>query len=240
MAAEDARPSGGDGAHAQADADADADGIPREEERLLARVRGSLAAQTAPTAPTAGGKAAAATARYDQELVALRDEIAEARLEDVAALVAQMERLQGVSLRRAEAQAILVDPASPYFGHLRLREEVPGRAPVERDVFIGRATYVDPASRVNIVDWRHAPVSQLYYRYEEGADYEERFGERDVSGEIEARRTLTIEHGALLRIAAPQGLWTRAAAGRAWRREDNAPAALAGGEGAATRPRSRR
>ena len=31
---------------------------------------------------------------YDQELVSLRDQIAEARLEDVPALIAQMERLQ--------------------------------------------------------------------------------------------------------------------------------------------------
>src|SRR5206468_12928325 len=137
-------------AHAGPDAGEDADeqagAIPREEERLLERVHASLAAQAearAPARPGATPAAAAASARYDEELVALRDEMAEARLEDVAALVAQMERLQGVSLRRAEAQAILVDPASPYFGHLRLREEVPGRAPVERDVFIGRATYVD-------------------------------------------------------------------------------------------------
>ncbi|HET6282208.1 MAG TPA: DNA helicase UvrD, partial [Polyangia bacterium] len=145
--------------------------IPDEEERLLDRVLKSLSGR---------GSAGTAAPRYDQELVALRDEIGEARLEDVPALIAQMERLQGVSLRRAEAQGVLVDPGSPYFGHLRLREEVPGRGAGERDIFIGRATFVDPAARVNIVDWRHAPVSQLYYRYVEGSDYEERFGERDV------------------------------------------------------------
>ena len=55
-------------------------------------------------------------------MVALRDEIGEARLEDVPALVAQMERLQGVSATRGDLQTFLVDPASPYFGHLRLRE----------------------------------------------------------------------------------------------------------------------
>ena len=121
-------------------------------------------------------------------MVALRDEIGEARLEDVPALVAQMERLQGVSLTRADLQTMLVDPASPYFGHLRLREEVRGRGAVERDVLIGRATFVDAAARINIVDWRHAPVSQLFYRYAEGSDYEERFGDRDVEGEIVARR----------------------------------------------------
>ncbi len=159
-------------------------------------------------------------------MIALRDEIGEARLEDVPALVAQMERLQNVSLTRGDLQTILVDPAAPYFGHLRLREQVRGRGPVERDVFIGRATFVDAAARVNVVDWRHAPVSQLFYRYAEGSDYEERFGDRDVEGEIVARRTLTIEGGVLRRVACPQGVWARGANG-SWERTD-VPDARAG------------
>ena len=208
--------------------------IPDEEERLLDRVLASLSGRA-----SAGSQAP----QYDQELVALRDEIGEARLEDVPALIAQMERLQGVSLRRAEAQGVLVDPGAPYFGHLRLREQVSGRGAVERDVFIGRATFVDPAARVNIVDWRHAPISQLYYRYPEGSDYEERFGERDVQGEILARRTVTIEHGALHRIDCPQGIWTRRArteeSPAVWDREDPTPTELAGGEGSAVRATAR-
>src|SRR4029079_18324292 len=143
-------------------------------------------------------------------MMALRDEIGEARLEDVPALVAQMERVQGVSATRGDLQTFLVDPASPYFGHLRLRERIPGRGEIERDVLVGRATFVDAAARVNIVDWRHAPVSQIFYRYSEGSDYEERFGDRDVEGDVIARRTLTIENGVLLRVACPQGVWGRA------------------------------
>src|SRR5688572_29701871 len=154
-----------------------------EEEGVLSRVRQSLAARRLP--------AKAQGSRYDADLVSLRDEIGEAHLEDVAALVAQMERLQGVSLRRAEAQGMLVDPAQPYFGHLRLRE-TDGERARERDVLIGRATFVDAEHKVSIVDWRHAPVSGLYYRYPEGADYEEELGEREVEGEILVRRTLTI------------------------------------------------
>ncbi len=210
--------------------------IPAEEEQLLSRVRRSLAAEVPPT-PTVGDHAtpvatetkpraldraaAGAPRQYADAMVALRDEIGEARLEDVPQLVAQMERLQGVALTRAQLQTILVDLASPYFGHLRLREQIPGRGEIEKDVFIGRATYVDPKSRINIVDWRNAPVSQLYYRYGEGSDYEERFGDRDVEGEVIVRRTLTIEDGILHRIAAPQGIWIKrrasgaGAAGRA-------------------------
>ena len=89
--------------------------IPAEEEKLLARVLRSLAdhALSSPR-PIASGRGAAAAkgpgvkprARYDEELLALRDEISEARLEDVPQLVAQMERLQQVSLTRADLQTI--------------------------------------------------------------------------------------------------------------------------------------
>jgi DNA helicase-2/ATP-dependent DNA helicase PcrA len=221
------------------------DEIPREEERLLERVLESLSAHVAAlprpgAAPGAASREAAAAARraYDEELVSLRDEIGEARLEDVPALVAQMERLQMVGMTRADLQTMLVDPASPYFGHLRLREEVAGRGAVERDVFIGRATYVDAKSRVNIVDWRHAPVSQLFYRYAEGSDYEETFGEREVEGEVVARRVLTIEAGVLVRVASPQGVWVREspARGAPWVARDVPVHALAGGEQTGARP----
>lgn len=208
--------------------DRDRDRIPAEEEALLERVRASLRERRLPLR--------AEIARYDADLVSLRDEIGEARLEDVAALWAQMERLQGVSHRRAMAHGILVDPDQPYFGHLRLRE-VDGETERvrEKDVCIGRATFVDAENRVAIVDWRHAPVSQIYYRYGEGGDYEERLGDRDVEGEIVVRRTVTIEGGRLQRIAAPQGVFVRQ--GEGWVVGEVAEAALAGGEGTATRPR---
>jgi hypothetical protein len=224
-------------------------GIPAEEQAAFERVCASLDAAAAATAidRRRAGRGVGPDGRprrFDDELVALRDEIGEARLEDVPALVAQMERLQEVSLTRAELQTVLIDRQSPYFGHLRLQERVAGRGVVERDVFIGRATFTDPKARVHIVDWRHAPVSQLYYRYSEGSDYEEKFGEREVEGDVLVRRTLTIQEGALLRIASPQGIWIKrpgAAAGSQpspaiWERIDVPVHALEGGQGTATRP----
>ena len=60
--------------------------IPAEEEALLARVRQSLARRARPQTPGAGktdADARSAPLGYDDRLVALRDEIGEARLEDV-------------------------------------------------------------------------------------------------------------------------------------------------------------
>jgi DNA helicase II / ATP-dependent DNA helicase PcrA len=151
------------------------DVIPREEQALLERVIAHLAT-VRPAKP-------APTEDYQSQLVSLRDQIAASRLEDVPALVQQMERIAGIAARRAEVSVEPVDPRAPYFGHLRLRE----KGKPDRDVLIGRTTHVDAKAGVRIVDWRHAPVSQLYYRYEEGTEYEETFGEREVEGKVLAR-----------------------------------------------------
>lgn len=202
--------------------DSEAEAVVRDEEQLLAKVKAHLAT-VRPSRPPP-------TADYQEQLLVLRDQIAQSRLEDVPALVQQMERIQGVAARRVEAVVEPVDPASPYFGHLRLEEE--GRG--VRDVLIGRTTHVDASAGVRIVDWRHAPVSQLYYRYEEGHEYEEVFGEREVNGEVLARRTVTIDGGQLLRVSAPQGTFMRR--GDAWLALGVRSAELAGGQGTAVRP----
>jgi DNA helicase-2/ATP-dependent DNA helicase PcrA len=199
--------------------------IPQEEEAVLRRVLEHLGSRRLP---------ARRTEAYDAELVALRDEIAEARLEDVPALLAQMERLAGISAQRADLQVALVDPRSPYFARLRLRETDPRRTR-EREVLVGRSTYIDRASGVCIVDWRHAPVSQLYYRYAEGDGYEEKFGDRTVDGEVLVRRTLTIDDAELLRVACARGTFVRGEDG-GFRWIEAREAKLAGGQGTASRP----
>jgi DNA helicase-2/ATP-dependent DNA helicase PcrA len=200
--------------------------IIREEEELLARVADHLEKTPPPPPPP--------TVDYEEQLISLRDQIAASRLEDVPALVQQMERLQGIALRRAENVVEPVDPRSPYFGHLRLVEKERG----VRDVLIGRTTHIDAKAGVRIVDWRHAPVSQIYYRYEEGTEYEETFGERDVEGQVLVRRTVTIDDGKLFRIAAPQGTFVHV--GDEWRALAVHAAELAGGQGKAMRPEDMR
>jgi DNA helicase-2/ATP-dependent DNA helicase PcrA len=152
---------------------------------------------------------------------------------DRLALLEQWDR--GSALLRqldASRQAPRVDPGSPYFAHLRLREQ--GR---ERDVCLGKATCVRRG--VRIVDWRHAPISRLYYRYRQGEPYEEEMAGRVLAGEVVARRTVSIRGGALERVEAPEGAWVRRAGGGAshpgWVRLDRGRPRLAGGEGAALR-----
>ena len=58
---------------------------------------------------------------------------------------------------------------------------------------------------MQIVDWRDAPVSQIYYRYDEGDDYEEEMPSGPLRGEVLARRNVTIARSALRRVGCPQG-----------------------------------
>ena len=99
-----------------------------QEEKVLARVHRTIEAKR----PTHRGR----LIDYDAELIALRDQIREARLEDIPPLVEEMERLQQVAQRRSKVTEGTVDPMSPYFGRMVLEEE--GR---KREILIGRSTY---------------------------------------------------------------------------------------------------
>jgi DNA helicase-2/ATP-dependent DNA helicase PcrA len=137
-------------------------------------------------------------------LIELRDALAEAKPEDQGSLLEQMHRIEALARQRGKGDSPPVDRKSPYFGHLRLEES--GK---RRDVLVGSRSYVEPGGGVQIVDWRNAPVSRLFYRYEEGDAYEERLGDRLVEGEILARRTVAIVDADLRRVAAPQGTFSR-------------------------------
>jgi DNA helicase-2/ATP-dependent DNA helicase PcrA len=135
-------------------------------------------------------------------MIELRDALAEAKPEDQGPLLEQMHRLEALSKQRGKGDSPPVDRASPYFGHLRLLE-----GDRRRDVLIGQRGFVEPGGGVQIVDWRNAPVSRLFYRYDEGDYYEEQLGDRTVEGEVLARRTVTITDGELCRVNCHQGTW---------------------------------
>ncbi|MBN8613497.1 MAG: ATP-binding domain-containing protein [Deltaproteobacteria bacterium] len=205
--------------------DAEQTRIVGEEERTLNRIQKHLVARAEEMRLNAANDY---QIDYDAELISLRNQIQEARLEDVPPLIEEMERLTEVAARRGKVAEGAIDSASPYFGRLVLEED--GK---KREVLIGKATYLDSRTNVRIVDWRDAPVSRIYYRYEEGDEYEERFGGRDVHGEVAVRRAVAIGSGLLRRIGCPQGIFVRGFDG-SWRRAGDS-ARLKGGQGSAMR-----
>ena len=167
-------------------------------------------------------------------LIELRDALAEAKPEDQGSILEQMHRIEALSRQRGKGDSPPVDRKSPYFGHLRLEES--GK---RRDVLVGARSFVEPGGGVQIVDWRNAPISRLFYRYEEGDGYEERIGDRLVEGEILARRTVAIVEAELRRVASPQATFSRDLRSGAWR-EVAAGSRACRSPATAARPRSSR
>jgi DNA helicase-2/ATP-dependent DNA helicase PcrA len=205
--------------------DPERDAVVAEELACLARIQTHLRERSQRPSDRPGS---VASADYEARLLDLRDQISSARMEDVPPLVQEMERLQSLMAHRRDTTAVTVDPRSPYFGRLVIEE-----GPKQREVLIGRGTYLDTKSGVRIVDWRDAPVSRLYYRYEEGDDYDEVFGDREVTGVIKTRRSLSIVEAELRRITCPQGTFVRGKSG--FRRVESQAYKLTGGAGTAIR-----
>ncbi len=206
-----------------------------EELRLLEVVQRQLGAAGSPDSERAGSEPPAPSllaqlADDDRRMLELRDAAATAKPEDLPALFEQMHHLGALRAHRGKGTTGAVDRKSPYFGHLRLEEQVVlrGRSAPEmrrRDILVGSRQYVDAASGVRIVDWRNAPVSRIFYRYREEDTYEETLGDRPVEGVVAARRTVAIVDGELRKVTAPQGTFVRTDEGL-WRRAEEHTARL--------------
>jgi DNA helicase-2/ATP-dependent DNA helicase PcrA len=169
--------------------------------------------------------------RYDEDLLTLRDSLGEAREDELAQIVAQMDSLASLSAhqQRKAPVAALPDLDSPYFGHLRVKQG--GRV---RDILIGNRTLTSSDLPYPIIDWRHAPISRIFFCYQEGDEYEEEFGGRTVEGEVLALRRVLVVKGRLIRVDCPQGAFQLR--GEAWSRMERPRPRMQGGSGSALRP----
>jgi DNA helicase-2/ATP-dependent DNA helicase PcrA len=199
-----------------------------EEERLYGQVQARVA-----LGEEEEGRPQVGASDLDADLISLRDQIAEARPEDLPPLVEQMTRLAALRARLGGGRQLPVDITSPYFAHIRLREH--GKT---KDVLVGKRGFIDRQSNVQIVDWRNAPVSRIYYRYEEGDDYEEEIAGRRVEGVVDARRNVSIARSNLRRIGAPQGTFLKDSRGEWVQAVGQIAPVLHGGMGKAARPTS--
>jgi len=197
-----------------------------EEERLYGQVQARVA-----LGDEDEGRPQIGAGDLDADLISLRDQIAEARPEDLPPLVEQMTRLAALRARLGGGKQLPVDITSPYFAHIRLREG--GKV---KDVLVGKRGFIDRQSNVQIVDWRNAPVSRIYYRYEEGDDYEEEIAGRRVEGVVDVRRNVSIARSSLRRIGAPQGTYLKDSRGAWVQAVGQIAPVLHGGMGKAARP----
>src|SRR5258708_6781772 len=88
-----------------------------EEERLFGQVQARVA-----LGEEDDGRPQIGASDLDADLISLRDQIAEARPEDLPPLIEQMPRLAARRARLGGGKQLPVDITSPYFAHIRLRE----------------------------------------------------------------------------------------------------------------------
>ncbi|MEC7984387.1 MAG: UvrD-helicase domain-containing protein, partial [Myxococcota bacterium] len=190
-----------------------------EEEELLADIRQKIIENPESRGPSA--------VEVHNQMLVLRDEILDAKNEDLPALYDQLNHLSHLLTQLQNSRKTdEINPDMPYFAHLRLEEggEV-------RDIFLGKATRLSNGLR--IVDWRHAPISKIFYRYQEGEEYEEIIAGQSREGEVSARRILFIQRGELLRVSNSEYTWVKQRGN--WRQLDPESTRLAGGEGQSLR-----
>lgn len=166
---------------------------------------------------------------YEAQWVKLRDNLAEAHLpEDRASIIEQMQRVSHLAAARSKHVISRADPANPYFGHMRLRDD-DGR---DREVFIGKQTHIDGG--INIVDWRNAPISRVFYQCGEGDEFCMEIAGREIEGEVRLRRTITVGDAQLQRVGTTQETFVKQPDGSWVDMRDHRPS-LRGGAGAAAR-----
>jgi DNA helicase II / ATP-dependent DNA helicase PcrA len=175
----------------------------------------------------------AASGRRDAE--SLRDELRALRDDSMSGSEDDLpDKLHELSVRQQLAQQPvqqLPDPSVPYLAHLAVVE-----AGIRKDYLLGQASLFDAQRNVRMVDWRVAPVAQIYYGYQEGDEYEVEFPGRIAEGKVILRRAVVVSRGTLRAILG-EGVTLRRAEHGEWSRENREATQLArGGAGNAARP----
>lgn len=183
-----------------------------EEEALLRRAQAALTRAAANAPPTRSRDLLSIDA-----LRALRDDAKAASADDLPPLLLELSIRQSLLARAGDAP--LPDARAPYMAHLRVDE---GGA--TKDYLLGKCSFLETGAGVRIVDWRVAPIAQVFYRYREGDDYEEAFPGRTAEGSVVARRITVIAGGELQKILGDGVALTRSAAGTWAREAHGAPA----------------
>ena len=184
--------------------DSPPDWVPAEDDlcnRMVAAIRGLAADELVRRKELSD----AVRVLLEQRAEACDDPIQQAAIDEA---IDETERAR-LSHERAQRTRDL-NPSSPYFGHLVLDED--GR---RRELLIAKGSAVDSRLPVNVVDWRNAPISRIYYEFEQGEEFWVEVGEREREGIVAARRTLDIRGGVLQSVEDGE-LVARKQAGNLW------------------------
>ncbi|HBG07962.1 MAG TPA: helicase, partial [Geobacter sp.] len=109
--------------------------------------------------------------------------------------------------------------ASPYFGVIGIADA--DKRIGKKSYLIGKQMLMD-GNKVIIVDWRRAEISQLFYDFEQGEEYEATIQGVDREGVITVRNKIGIDRTLLHRIETPTELFELTAG--VWGKNGSTPA----------------
>jgi DNA helicase-2/ATP-dependent DNA helicase PcrA len=102
------------------------------------------------------------------------------------------------------------DGAPPaVFGHMRVQ----GGSGKARDLLLGNHTLTGAASRAMVLDWRTAPLAQVYFRYQPGDEYDIDVDGRTIEGTLQGRHPLRVVGSELVEVETAAALLVRAGDG---------------------------
>ena len=97
----------------------------------------------------------------------------------------------------AKARALLPQSRAPYSAHMRLRY-ADGRV---SDFALGGV--FRRGEGLTILDWRTAPLAEVFFAYAEGEEYELDLGDRKLEGVVLQRNLVRFEEGYTGRLRLP-------------------------------------
>ncbi|MES2642149.1 MAG: UvrD-helicase domain-containing protein [Myxococcota bacterium] len=103
------------------------------------------------------------------------------------------EAKRALTSHRTARRARDLPVGTPYFARMVLQEGAR-----RQEILLGKVGVVERG--LAICDWRDAPISQLYYTYEEGEEFEEEIGGRTREGVLAVRRRVDIREGVLVEV----------------------------------------
>lgn len=107
--------------------------------------------------------------------------------------------MKSLHARVAALTALREHAVGPMYGHLKL--ETAGHV---IDVLIGGTTKI---AGVSTLDWKQAPLAQVFFDSAEGDEYELEVGDRLISGRVLEKNVTTFDGPKLTRLQCGLGLW---------------------------------
>jgi DNA helicase-2/ATP-dependent DNA helicase PcrA len=117
--------------------------------------------------------------------------------------LARVTRLEEQLEIAVKARALLPQSRAPYSAHMRLRY-ADGRV---SDFLLGGV--FRRSEGVTILDWRTAPLAEVFFAYAEGEEYELDLGDRKLEGVVLQRNLVRFENGELIELGWSSGALLR-------------------------------